>query len=188
MILTAYINDKIYELDVPDAMHGKDGEEFFAKMDADMDKGWQMSREFIENPDRVQRCQIAADHILTAISNGNSTLALLMSAYIFDRLPGVAAINIDIDGDMMNTSFYDEVSNPNPAPISAEQAQEKAEEDNGKVYKVGKVWKFSRRNEMTGGWEESPAVKTEDEANAMRNAAIEKRCAELKGIRIGFEA
>lgn len=186
MILTAYINDKTYELDVPEAMHGKEGEEFFAKMDADMDKGWQMSRDFVDNPDRVQRCQIAADHILTAISNGNSTLALLMSAYIFDRLPGVTAINIDVDGEMMNTSFYDEVSNPNPAPISPEQARTRAEQDVSNVYKVGKVWKFSRRNEMTGAWEESPTVKTEEEANAMRDSAIQKRCAELTGIRISF--
>lgn len=187
MILTAYINDKVYELDVPQSMHGKDGEEFFAKMDADMDKGWQMSRDFVENPDRVQRCQIAADHILTAISNGNRTLALLMAAYIFDRLPGVAAINIDVEGEMMNTHFYDEASNPGRKPLSPEQALEQAEQGVSNVYKVGKVWKFSRRNDMTGAWEESPAVKTEDEASAMRDAAIEKTCAELKGIRICFE-
>lgn len=186
MILTAYINDKIYELDVPQSMHEKDGHEFFAKMDADMDKGWQMSREFVENPDRVQRCQIAADRILTAISNGNKTLALLMAAYIFDRLPGVAAINIDIDGDMMNTHFYDEASNPGHKPLSPEDATAKAEKEVSTPYKVGRVWKFSRLNDF-GQWEESPAVKTEEEAIAMRNAAVEKRSAEYKGIRINLD-
>lgn len=186
MILTAYINDKIYQLDVPEDMQGKDGHDFFAKMDADMDKGWQMSREFVENPDRVQRCQIAADRILTAISSDNKTLALLMAAYILERLPGVAAINVDVDGDMMNTHFYDEASNPGHKPLTPEDAIAKAETEVSTPYKVGRVWKFSRLNNF-GQWEESPAVKTEEEAVAMRKAAVEQRSAEYKGIHIKLD-
>ena len=36
-------------------------------MDQDMDAGWQMSRDWVDNPSREQRCQIVADKLLTAL-------------------------------------------------------------------------------------------------------------------------
>ena len=47
-----------------------EAEAFFQKMDRDMDQGWQMSRDFIENPDRTQRAQIAAHRLMLAMSAG----------------------------------------------------------------------------------------------------------------------
>jgi hypothetical protein len=66
MILNVVIEEQIYPVDVP-AEIVADGEEFFGKLDRDMDKGWQMSRDWVDNPDVEQRCQIVGDKMLTAM-------------------------------------------------------------------------------------------------------------------------
>ena len=104
MILNIYIDNSAYQIDVTPKIL-KDGEEFFAKMDRDMDKGWQMSRRYVEHPDTFQRCQIAADKILSALERGNRKLALLMAGYILTRLPGVQGVQIDTNGEIFNTTL-----------------------------------------------------------------------------------
>jgi hypothetical protein len=74
-------------------------------MDRDMDRGWQMSREWVECLNLKQRCQIAADKMLNAIHSENETLMLLMAGYILSRLPDVTRINIDTNGEMMETEL-----------------------------------------------------------------------------------
>ena len=70
--------------------------------------------------------------------------------------------------------------------MSTDEAQLKAESQVSTPYKVGRVWKFSRQNDF-GQWEESPAVKTEEEAEQMRKAAIIKRAKEYTGIVIALD-
>jgi hypothetical protein len=77
----------------------------FAKMDADMDKGWQMSRTWVEAPNDSQRCQIAADKMLTAIQQEKSATVGLMAAYIMNKFPGIRAVDIDTSGDMNLTEL-----------------------------------------------------------------------------------
>lgn len=79
--------------------------EFLAKLDGDMDRGWQMSREFVQSPDRLQRCQIVADKLLTSIVNGNEAAAMLMAGYIALRMPGAIGVDIDACGEMQNTEL-----------------------------------------------------------------------------------
>lgn len=81
------------------------GDSFFQKMDSDMDKGWQMSREWVANPDQLQRCQIVADKLADAIENSNQTLADLTGAYILTHMPGVKEVHIDTEGEMQETRF-----------------------------------------------------------------------------------
>ena len=83
----------------------KSDEKFFQKMDNDMDKGWQISRDWVENPDSKQRCQIAADKLLTAINRENETLVTLMAGYIISRMPGVKTVNIDTSGEILETEL-----------------------------------------------------------------------------------
>ncbi|MCB1757920.1 MAG: hypothetical protein KDJ38_20545, partial [Gammaproteobacteria bacterium] len=71
----------------------------------DMQRGWQMSRTWVESPDTSQRCQIVADKLLTAIENGNQAGIGMFSAYILSRLEGVTAVDIDTSGDMNETRF-----------------------------------------------------------------------------------
>ena len=48
-----------------------EAQEILAKMDRDMDKGWQLARQFIDNPSVIQRCQIASNRLLTGLHTGN---------------------------------------------------------------------------------------------------------------------
>ena len=77
------------------------------KMDRDMDSGWQFGRRYLEYPGVMERCQIAADRILTAMHNDNEATVSLMAAYILTRLPEAAAVSIDTAGEPENTVFYD---------------------------------------------------------------------------------
>lgn len=104
MILNVIVEDQTYPIRVPDEML-VEAKDYFQKMDADMDKGWQMSRKWVDRPDDEQRCQIAADKILTAIETENEKLAALMAAYILHRMPGIEGVDVDISGDMTETEL-----------------------------------------------------------------------------------
>lgn len=104
MQLDIDIEHRRFTLEVPnDVVAGADA--FFAKMDEDMAAGWQMSRRYVEHPDRLQRCQIAADRLLTSLHSGNESLTLMMAGYILSRLPDVSRVEIDTNGEMFNTRF-----------------------------------------------------------------------------------
>ncbi len=96
------VGDEVFAIEVP-ADRLQDGAEFFAKMDRDMDQGWQMSRDFVERPDQLQRCQIVAAKLLTGIQNGNEATAMLMATYIVTRMPGAVGVDIDTTGEMQGT-------------------------------------------------------------------------------------
>lgn len=96
------IGQQIYAIEVPEELLGE-AAEFHAKLDRDMDQGWQMSRQFVERPDRLQRCQIVADKLLTSIMNGNQATTMLMAGYITLRMPGAIGVDIDTSGEMQNT-------------------------------------------------------------------------------------
>jgi len=102
MQFRAVIGEQVYAIEVPEDLL-RESAEFHAKLDRDMDRGWQMSREFVARPDRLQRCQIVADKLLTSIMNGNQATAMLMAAYIALRMPGAVGVDIDAGGEMQNT-------------------------------------------------------------------------------------
>ncbi len=104
MILKLTIDDQTYDIDVPEHML-EEAREFYAKMDRDMDKGWQMSRLWVEKPDLYQRCQIAADRILGAFHTENKKMVLLMAGYILSRLPRVEEVVVDTSGDITLTEI-----------------------------------------------------------------------------------
>lgn len=104
MQLTLHIDDKTQTIELPKDIH-EEGNDFFKMMDRDMDRGWQMSREWVECPNLIQRCQIAADKLLGAIHSENETLMLLMAGYIVSRLPDVQGVKINTDGEMMETEL-----------------------------------------------------------------------------------
>jgi hypothetical protein len=104
MILKLTIDDQTYDIDVPEQIM-QEAEKFYAKMDQDMDKGWQMSRFWVEKPDLYQRCQIVADRILGAFHTENKRMVLLMSGYILSRLPQVQEVVVDTSGDITLTEI-----------------------------------------------------------------------------------
>lgn len=105
MILNVIVDGQTVEVSVPDFML-EEADELFNKMDADMSKGWQMGRVWIDNPTNKERCQIVADRLLTAIEGENQNLATMMAAYILKRMPGAKEVMYDDEGDMMQTEIY----------------------------------------------------------------------------------
>ncbi len=104
MILKLSIDDQTYDIDVPEHMI-EEAKEFYEKMDRDMDKGWQMSRFWVEKPDLYQRCQIVADKILGAFHRENQQLVLLMAGYILSHVPHVEEVVVDTSGDITLTEI-----------------------------------------------------------------------------------
>ncbi len=104
MILKVTIDEKTFPLQVEDEMV-RTAQDAFRKMDADMDKGWQMSRIWVDWPNDLQRCQIVADKMLTAIQQEKAATVGLMAAYIVHRVPGIQAVDIDTSGDMTLTEI-----------------------------------------------------------------------------------
>lgn len=98
------VGDQVYAVEVPEDLLREAGESH-ARLDRDMDRGWQMSREFVARPDRLQRCQIAADKLLTALMQGNESTAMLMAGYIALRMPGAVGVDVDASGEMQNTEL-----------------------------------------------------------------------------------
>jgi hypothetical protein len=98
------VGEQAYAVEVAEDLL-EEARAFHDKLDADMDRGWQMSREFVARPDRLQRCQIVADKLLTSITQGNEATAMLMAAYIALRMPGAIGVDVDATGEMQNTEF-----------------------------------------------------------------------------------
>ncbi len=192
MKLNVIVDERAYAVDVPPHLF-QDAEEFFRKMDSDMDHGWQMGPEFIENPDKVQRCQIAANKLLMSLSGANETMIMLMAGYILKRLPGVSGVRIDTGGEMLHTEMIYEkpVSRPATTPAATAtttsrqlgklEAMEQAGKDVTKVYQVGKSYRFAVRDLRTGEWLESGPMDTEQEAYEKRMQAYKRRLDELTG-------
>lgn len=104
MILNIYIEDRHYPLDVPEALLN-DAEEFYSRMDSDMDNGWQMSRQWVDKPNTTERCQIVADKLMMALHADNPQMVSLMGGYIMARMPGVKGVRIDTSGEIQETEF-----------------------------------------------------------------------------------
>lgn len=122
MILNAIIDDQVYTLNVPDPVIERGGD-FFDQLDRDMDQGWQMSREWVEAPDQMQRCQIIADKLLTALEKENEKLGMLMAGYILARLPDVEGVELDVQGEVQNNRFRFKQPTPgSPQAPALEQA------------------------------------------------------------------
>jgi hypothetical protein len=98
------VGEQVYAVEVPDGLL-REAAEFHAKLDRDMDRGWQMSREFVALPDPLQRCQIVADKLLTSLTQENQATAMLMAGYIALRMPGAIGVDIDVAGEMQNTEI-----------------------------------------------------------------------------------
>jgi hypothetical protein len=104
MKLNIIIDDYTMDLNVPEDFLEASAERF-DRLDASMDKGVQMGRDWIDRPDRHQRCQIAADKLLTALESHDEKLAMLSAGYILSRLPGVVRVRIDNSGEVRGTLF-----------------------------------------------------------------------------------
>jgi hypothetical protein len=178
MILNVVIDDQVYEFKVPDSLLSQ-ADDFFDRLDRDMDAGWQMSRDWVAHPDALQRCQIVADKLLTALESENQRLGLLLAGYILKRLPGVEAVELDIQGEMTNHQFRGGRAAAG-APVSVSgvskpQAMEQAGKDVTDVFKVGRGYRFSVFDHATETWQDSPQCGSEQQAARLRQLVLKER-------------
>ena len=187
MLLKVIVDDQQLTLNVPDVIV-EGAQDFFAQMDRDMDAGWQMGREWVENLSVEQRCQVAANKLLTALETENDKLGRMMAAYILARLPHVETVEIDTSGEIQNTEFTLAIpaapdGSPTPVgsgrPASRVEALERAGREVTKVFKVGRQYRFAVLNPGSGLWEDSPAIATEADAETQRELAVKRRYDEL---------
>ncbi|MCB1869532.1 MAG: hypothetical protein KDI43_13705 [Gammaproteobacteria bacterium] len=104
MELNIIIDDYSMDLNIPESFIAS-SDEAFDRLDQNMDRGIQIGRQWIERPSPRQRCQVAADKLLTALETDNESLALLSAAYIVSRIPGVQRVRIDNSGELQGTVF-----------------------------------------------------------------------------------
>ncbi len=192
MILKAVVDDQILTLSVPEAFIAQ-AAGFYDRMDRDMDQGWQMSREWVKRPDKLQRCQIVANKLLTALENEDERMGRLMAGYILDRAPEIDTVEIDTAGEMDQTRFTFQETAPSSPQTVAEpaaattrmQAMEQAAREVTQVFKVGKGWRFSTYNGADGNWGDSPVFSSQQEAEAERDRAFKRRFDALAGQAAG---
>jgi hypothetical protein len=104
MQLNLIIDEWSMNLEIPDD-YLQSMADSFEKMDQDMDKGKRLGQRWIKQLDQKQRCQIAADKLLSALESNNEALALLMGGYIVSRMEGVKQVVIDNNGEPQETEF-----------------------------------------------------------------------------------
>ena len=62
---------------------------------------------WIEKPNMLQRCQIVADKMTSAIHNENEKLFMMMAAYILKNKPDTEEIHLDSTGDIQTIDFLE---------------------------------------------------------------------------------
>lgn len=185
--LTVTADQRRLAVNVPDELL-REAEPFYAKMDKDMDRGWQMGPEFVENPNREQRAQIAANKLLVSLSTANETMVTLMAGYILARLPNVSAVDIDTGGEMLNTQFTtDAPVAPDSGAIAVKsglgkrEALAQAGKEVSAVYPAGSGYRFAELDRASGQRRESPLFSSESQATEARQLAFRRRYLELLG-------
>jgi hypothetical protein len=124
MILKAIVDDQVYTLKVPEQILQR-AKTFFDQLDRDMDQGWQMSREWVDRPNQLQRCQIIADKLLSALEKENERLGMMMAGYICARLPQVDAVEFDLQGEMQNHQFRFRDASSDTAPTARHPSKQR---------------------------------------------------------------
>ena len=104
MILNIVIGENTIPVEVPDFIV-TEATEVFDKIDQDMKNGWQMSREWVDELNTEQRCQVVADKLLTAMETENEKMQMMMAAYILNRVPGIKGIRVATDGEILETEL-----------------------------------------------------------------------------------
>lgn len=104
MQLNIFIDGRQHPIFVDKALITESAE-FFTKMDEDMMQGWQVGREWIDQPTAENCCQVVADRMTTAFEHDNRPMYSMMAAYLLSRKPGLVAVIVPTDGEIHETEF-----------------------------------------------------------------------------------
>lgn len=101
------IDQQLYTLDIPEAVI-EETQAYIAEMDRDFDRGLQLGRYWIDEPDAEQRCQIAANKIVNALHQENVRLFYTMAAYILHKFPALKMVTVDTNDEINEIDILSE--------------------------------------------------------------------------------
>ncbi len=82
---------------------------YLDRMDQKMDVGISLGGETIERPDRLQRAQFVALHLLEAMQDGDDALIAASCAYLANRLPDLHQVKASLNGGAVSAELvFDE--------------------------------------------------------------------------------
>ena len=183
MELNVVIDEDIFTLNVPDQLLQQAGS-FFDKMDADMDQGIQLSRQWVENPQLVQRLQLVGNKLLTALETEDHQLGRMMAAYMLSRAPDIDRVYLDTTGEIDNSEIQFKNTGVEPTfgiPMMQEQSgqqtelRDRAEKMVSSVFKQGRLYHFSLLDTETQEWATGADVKEQQQAETLREQAVQKK-------------
>ena len=105
MILNINIDQESYELEVQEALI-KELKTVFNEMDKEFDRGVQMGRYWVENPDAEQRCQVAVNKLGNALHTEDKRSLHIMSAYIVYKFPDVLSVTSSSDFEIQDIDIH----------------------------------------------------------------------------------
>lgn len=107
--LTVYINNEAtIEYDRNKPLPGKQ-RQYLDKMDADMDGGFMLGDEKIENPDDKDRAKYVAMTLIQCIEANSEQMIVATCAYLALRQSGLSEVRAVADGEnMMMDLVYDQ--------------------------------------------------------------------------------
>lgn len=191
MILKVTLAEQLLKLNLPEKFL-EQAKDFFAKMDADMDAGWQVNRDWVDQPDPYLRGQIAADKLLTALENRDDRLGRLMAGYIVSRFPSIELLELSEQGETRDHTLRLAEQPPEagsaddqadlgfshaqlPAGLTRLEAMAQAGKDVSSVFKMGRQYRFSVFNHDSARWDESPAFASKESAEQARDLVFKQR-------------
>ena len=101
MKLYINIDQEGFELDVPEQLL-LETRSIVADMDKEFDRGQQMGRYWIENPDDFQRCQVVANKLVDAFCLEDKRNFYLMAAYILNKMPNAREVVVNTGSEMQD--------------------------------------------------------------------------------------
>lgn len=109
--LTVFIDDaSILEYDRNQRLPGKQ-REYLDKMDLDMDRGFDLGGEHIDNPDKNERAKFVAMNLIRAIEANNEPMMAATCSYLANRYDDLAEVRANAQGeDMMMDLVFDQGS------------------------------------------------------------------------------
>lgn len=78
---------------------------YLDRMDKKMDAGIRLGGQAVERPDRLQRAQFVALHLLEAMQEGDDGLIAASCAYLARRLPDLSQVKASLAGDQVSAEL-----------------------------------------------------------------------------------
>lgn len=105
MILNLNIDQESFEIEIKPELI-KELTPILEKMDDEYDQGAQMGRYWVEKPSSEQRCQIAADNVVSSIHRENKRMLYIMASYIAYKFPDIKGVTVNSELEMQEIDIH----------------------------------------------------------------------------------